>query len=174
MNGACPCGILLPMWPWLEKSGSQSFFLISFKIQMKKQSSRVHHFVDVTHCVLFQMKVILKSCYMISAHYSGLYSLLVWNYTLETRATIFNKCVLDQSHIMGRNVEQSLDSLCLCPTWLIRVELCTSRTITPQCRGGPSLNKQGWYESHVSWLQEMRDADPKQCPISTVYMWATA
>lgn len=80
---------------------------------------------------------------MDAAYYLGLYSLLFWNDTHETRAATFNKCVLDQSHIMGRNVEQSLDSLCLCPTWLIRVELCTSRTITPQCHGGPSLNKQG-------------------------------
>lgn len=116
----------------------------------------------------------LKLCHMDLAYYLGLYSLVFWNDTLETRAAIFNKCVLDQSQIMGRNVEQSLDSLCLCPTWLIRVELCTSRTITPQCHGGPSLNKQGWYESHVSWLQEMRDADPKHCPSSTIYMWAPA
>lgn len=79
---------------------------------------------------------------MARACYSGLYSLVVRNYSLESRATGFNKCVLDQSHIMGRNVEQSLDSLCLRPASLIRVELCTSRTITPRCRAGPSLNKQ--------------------------------
>lgn len=97
---------------------------------------------------------------MARAYYSGLYSLLVRNYSLESKATGFNKCVLDQSHIMGRNVEQSLDSLCLRPASLIREERCTSRTITPRCRREPSLNKQGWYESHVSWLQEMRDTDP--------------
>lgn len=73
----------------------------------------------------------------------GLYSLVGSNDTLETRATGFNKCVLDQSHIMGRNVEQSLDSLCLGPTSLIKAEPCTSWTITPQHRAGPSLNKQG-------------------------------
>lgn len=62
--------------------------------------------------------------------------------TLETIVTGINICVLDQSHIMGGDAEQSLDSLCLCPAQLIRVVLCSSWPITPHCYAGLCPNKQ--------------------------------
>lgn len=43
------------------------------------------------------------------------------NNTLENIVIGINICVLEQSHRMGRDVEQSQDSLCLSPAQLIRV-----------------------------------------------------
>lgn len=54
--------------------------------------------------------------------------------------------LLDQSHIMGGDLEPSLDSLCLCPAQLIREVLCSSWAITPPllCRALTKQTEMMW------------------------------